>query len=101
MSGSTPDLLPFGRAVAALAGVLLLLAAAAWLLRRHGGLLSPAAADHGLTVVDTLALDARVRLVLVRSGGVEHLLAVSSGGISIVETRAAPTAGGAAREAVP
>ena len=99
VTGPTPEMLPFGRAVSALAGVLLLMAGALWLLRRHGGLLHPAAAEQGLAVVATLVLDARVRLVLVRSGRVEHLLAVGSSSVSVLETRTAQTAGGAPQEA--
>ena len=87
MTGTPIDVAALVRTVAALAGVLALLVAVLWLARRHGGLPNrglPSGAR--LAVMASLPLDARVRLVLVRRDGVEHLLAVGPGGASLVET---------------
>ena len=79
--------LALARAAAALAAVLLLGLAALWLARRAG--VMPAAA-HGaggrLAVVATRAVDARCRLLLVRRDDVEHLLAITPAGITLLET---------------
>jgi len=42
-----------------------------------------------------LMLDARTRLLVVRHGTVDHLLVVSPGGASLLESRPAPTIGAA------
>ena len=91
MSGSPSDLLAFGRALAALAGVLLLLTATLWLFRRHGRTFLRRSQDGGLLAVKAaLVLDARTRLVIVRHGAVDHLLVVGPGGANLLETRPAP-----------
>jgi flagellar protein FliO/FliZ len=87
VTGLALDLGTFVRGVVALAGVLALLVAVLWLVRRHGGIGlhgTPAAAR--LAIMAALPLDARVRLVLVRRDGVEHLLAVGPGGATVVES---------------
>lgn len=79
------------RALGALAFVLGLLVAVAYALRRWGGAI-PGLSMHGgtgaarrLTVVETLALSPRTRLLLVRRDGVEHLIAVGPDGVMTVE----------------
>ena len=65
------------RFVLALAFVLSLIVLAAWAARRFGlGGALPATRGRNkrLGVVETLAVDARRRLVLVRRDGVEHLI---------------------------
>lgn len=75
------------RAVSALGGVLILLAAGVWLLQRRGG---AGLRGHGpvgrLAMTSRLALDTRIRLVLVRRDTVEHLLAVGPSGVQLLET---------------
>jgi flagellar protein FliO/FliZ len=91
--------LPLLRAFLALAGVLLLLGAVLWLLRRHAGPLQRLAAGGRLAITASQVVDARVRLVLVRRDGVEHLLAVSPAGITVVETLRAAGGGPAGEPA--
>ena len=92
------EALALARVAAALAVVLLLGLAALWLARRAG--MMPAV-GHGaggrLTVVAARAIDNRCRLLLVRRDDVEHLLAVTPAGITLIETRPA----GPARPEVP
>jgi flagellar protein FliO/FliZ len=85
------------RAVLALILVLGLIGAAAWAVRRFGpgGLFSarPSKARR-LGVIETLAVDARHRLVLVRRDDREHLLLLGPAQSLVVEQHAAaPTAG--------
>lgn len=86
MTGSPLDAAAFARAILALSVVLTLLVAALWLLRRHGGMtlrrLPPGAR---LAVTASLALDPRVRLMIVRRDSMEHLLAIGPGGVTVVE----------------
>jgi flagellar protein FliO/FliZ len=73
------DLSNIAAAIAALAAVLGLILLTARLLRRFG--LTPAAAPAGprrLAVVETLPLDARRRLTLLRCDG-RHLVLVTGG----------------------
>ena len=89
------DLLAFGRALAALAGVLLLLTACLWLVRRHGATwLRPRRECGVLAIEAALMLDARTRLVVVRHGPVDHLLVVGPAGANLLDTRPAPVPGG-------
>ncbi|HVI52194.1 MAG TPA: flagellar biosynthetic protein FliO [Candidatus Sulfotelmatobacter sp.] len=76
------------RTVLVLVFVLGLIGAASWLARRAG-------LGHGrlgrkgrrLAVVESLGLDNRRRLVLVRRDGVEHLLLVGGAAELVVESR--------------
>jgi flagellar protein FliO/FliZ len=81
------DGLPFLRAAASLAAVLLLAAGALWLMRRHA--LGPGAtrqrADR-LALVASQMIDGRVRVVLLRRDGREHLLAVGPAGVTLIES---------------
>ena len=81
VTGSPVEPAALGRAVMALAGVLMLLAAGLWLLQRHGqGSLRRLKPGTRIAVTSAIALDARVRLLLVRRDAVEHLLAIGPTG---------------------
>lgn len=81
----------FYRAASALVGVLMLLAAAVWLLQRHGGTAGRGPRPSGrLAITSRLALDTRIRLVLVRRDTVEHLLAIGPSGVQLLDTLPAP-----------
>src|SRR6478735_10197738 len=71
VTGSPVEPAALGRAVVALAGVLMLLAAGLWLLQRHGqrSLRRPKPGTR-IAVTSAIALDARVRLLLVRRDAV-------------------------------
>lgn len=86
------------RAVAALALVLGLIGAAAWAARRYG------AARFGslvrsknprLKIIETLPIDARTKLVLVRQDAQEHLLVIGGGQATAVSHGPAPQPEGA------
>jgi flagellar protein FliO/FliZ len=98
------DIDSYLRCVLALAFVLGLMFALAWVMRRFmaPGLVRPRGALRRLTIVESLALDPKRRLILVRRDGREHLLLVGGatdllveGGISAPEaaTEAATDAG--------
>ena len=77
--------------LAALALVLGLIAAIAWAVKRYGvGGLSGAGRAGGrqrrLAIVETLAIDARRRLILIRRDGTEHLILTGAGADLVVET---------------
>ncbi|MEZ5907137.1 MAG: flagellar biosynthetic protein FliO [Geminicoccaceae bacterium] len=81
------------RTIIGLGLVLLLMAAVFWLVRRFG----PAeargrlAAGRRLAVLETLPLDPRTRLVLLRHDESEHLVLVSSqGSASLLTTTGGP-----------
>jgi flagellar protein FliO/FliZ len=72
-----------GEAVQVIGGLLLvlvLIAALAWVFRRAGGL--RAGGSPALSVLGTLSLGTRERVVLVRANGVQLLLGVAPGRIS-------------------
>ena len=75
------------RSVAALVLVLGMILGVLWLLRRFGvpGMVPPRNAVRRLTLVETIALDSRRRLVLVRRDGREHLLLLGATGDLLVE----------------
>lgn len=82
-----PDLL---RAGFALGIVILLILALGWLLRRFGNS-SMRRTGQRLAVIESLALDPRRRLVLVRRDGEDHLLLLGPAGDIVVGTgRPAP-----------
>jgi flagellar protein FliO/FliZ len=82
------ELAEFSRAVIGLGIVLLLIAGVLWLLRRF----APQAMARGgggrrLAVVESLVIDPRTRLVMVRRDAREHLLLVTaSGAATLVES---------------
>lgn len=87
VTGSPIEPVALGRAVMALAGVLMLLAAGLWLLQRHGQMsLRRPKPGTRIAVTSAVALDARVRLVLVRRDSVEHLLAIGPSGVQLLES---------------
>ena len=76
----------------ALVFVLALIGLLAWLARRFGvagAFMRPRAARR-LSVVESLPLDARHRLVLVRRDAVEHLVMLGTGGDSLIESGIEP-----------
>ena len=79
------------RALAALAATLGLLAGAAYLARRMGMLQAPAAGGkRRMSVVESLFLDPRRRVVIVRVDGEEHVMLLSPFGDRPIASRAAP-----------
>lgn len=99
MTSMSLDAMPLLRAAAALAVVLVLVMGASWLLRRAGILTTAGGGAQGrLGVVAAKALDGRSRLVLVRRDGVEHLLAVTPTGVTLIETLPATVSYDAAGE---
>ena len=79
------------RALASLLVVLGLMGAMVVLLRRHGHRLqnfgiAPAGAANRLKVLETRAIDARTRLVLIQRDNQEHLLLLTPAGATVVET---------------
>ncbi|MBI5164671.1 MAG: FliO/MopB family protein [Magnetospirillum sp.] len=82
------DAATYLRFVAALALVVAMIVAAGWLFRRYGGALLGVRAvgrRRRLGVIESLALDGKRRLVLVRRDGVEHVLLVGGGTDVVVE----------------
>lgn len=76
---------------AALLFVVALIALFAWIARRWLGA-NPSFAGRGkrLAVVETLALDSKQRLMLVRRDETEHLVCVGPTGVSVLETGVQP-----------
>jgi flagellar protein FliO/FliZ len=80
------DLIDYGRFLAALLFVLGLIGLTAWLARRFRlGTGAPHGAARRLAVLETLPLDARRKLVLIRRDASEHLLLLSPNGDRLVE----------------
>lgn len=73
--------------VLALIVVLILILIVAWLLKKLGGGRFGAtnSGQAELSIVDTLAIDPKRRLVLVRHGKLEHLLLIGGGSDEVVE----------------
>jgi flagellar protein FliO/FliZ len=84
------ELADLSRTIMGLGVVLLLLAVVFWLLRRFGpnGTAMQGTSERRLALVESLALDPRTRLLLVRHDHREHLLVVSSTGITTVVSAA-------------
>lgn len=80
------DVIDFGRYFGALLLVIGLVGFAAYGARRFNlpGLIKPAA-KRRLEIVETLGVSPRQKLVLVRRDGIEHLIAFSDGGASLIE----------------
>jgi flagellar protein FliO/FliZ len=80
------DLIDYGRFLVALLFVLGLIAAVAWLARRFRlGMHGAPAAPRRLAVLETLPLDARRKLVLIRRDDTEHLLLLGAEDSRLVE----------------
>lgn len=91
-------LIRFAAALAAVLGLILLLAA---LARRYGlgnRVRTTGSTERRLGVVESLSLDARRQLVLIRRDGVEHLILAGPQGETVIETNIRRP--GAASEAV-
>lgn len=87
------ELADLSRTIIGLGIVLLLMAGVFWLMRRFGpaGTRSRFTADRRLAVLESLPLDPRTRLVLVRHDHQEHLLLVATqGGGSLLATTGDP-----------
>ena len=80
------DVIDFARYLGALLLVLGLVGAAALAARRFGlsGLIKPVATRR-LSIVETLTLGPRQRLLIVRRDGVEHLVLTGPEGTSVIE----------------
>ena len=80
------------RFLIALVFVLALIALLAWLAKRYGvpGAFSRPRSARRLSIVESLPIDARHRLILVRRDAVEHLVMLGAGGDSLIETGIAP-----------
>lgn len=91
------DLVTYLRFAAALAAVVGMILALGWLVRRRGWAtaLGGTGQARRLGIVETLPIDARHRLMLVRRDQTEHLLLIGPGGTLVVEqglpTRREPT----------
>ncbi len=64
-----------------------------WVVRKYGGMsFAPQRADRRLGIVETLPLDPKHRLILVRRDGVEHLLLLGAQDDVLVESGITPLA---------
>jgi flagellar protein FliO/FliZ len=86
------------RVVLSLALVVGLMLVVLWALRRFniGGMVARPGARRRLAVVETMALDSRRRLLLVRRDGVEHLLLTGGTQDVVVERGIVPPGEGPA-----
>ncbi|MGE3251019.1 MAG: FliO/MopB family protein [Hyphomonadaceae bacterium] len=85
------DWVEWARALFALIATLSLIGLAAWGVRRFGLMGGVrAGAERRLRVVETLMLDPRRRLVIVRHDDKEHLILLSASGDRRIDTSAAP-----------
>jgi len=73
------------QAIGALVFVLALIGLVAWLMRRFGPAMRLGRVGR-LRLVETIALDSRRRLVLVRRDDTEHLLMIGGAGDLVIET---------------
>ena len=81
------DLLDFARYIGALLLVLGLVGAAGLTARRFGlGSLVKPATSRRLSIVESLMVGPRQRLLIVRRDGVEHLVLSGPEGTSVIET---------------
>lgn len=83
------DWIDWARSAAALVATLALILAVAWGARRLGMLQGGASAPRRLKLSESLMLDPRRRLVLVRCDGREHLILLGPSGDIVVSEMAA------------
>ncbi len=81
----------WARAVFALAATLALIVGVAWGARRLGMMQAGGQGERRLKLVESLMLDPRRRLVIVKWDGREHLLLLSAAGDTIVAEAEAKT----------
>ena len=88
------------RFLLALAVVLALIAVATWAARRYlsSTMLGNLGGRRRLAVIESMMLDAKSRLVLVRRDSTEHLLVLGPAGAAVVESNILPAVAGAAPE---
>ena len=88
------ELAEYLRYVAALVFVVSLIALFAWAARRFGfgGVRVTSGPSRRLAVVETLALDGKRRLVLLRRDGVEHLILLGADRETVIQGGISPTA---------
>ncbi len=82
----------WARAAFALMATLALIVGVAWGARRLGMMHANGQGERRLKLVESLMLDPRRRLVIVKWDGREHLLLLSAAGDKVVAGAAAPTA---------
>lgn len=94
------DIADYGQFVLALLFVLGLIGGAALLARRFGlaSTVRPQSGRRRLAVVESMALDGKRRLLLVRRDNVEHLLILGPSTETVVEPGICPSAAAAACE---
>jgi hypothetical protein len=81
------------RFVIALAVVLALIAATGWIGRRYmggGRIAAFAGKRRRLALVETLQIDGRTRVLLVRRDAAEHLIMIGGSGALVIETGIVP-----------
>lgn len=88
------DLLDWARALFALIATLALIVGAAYAARRLGMLQPGAAGQKRMRITETLMLDPRRRMVIVRVDEREHVLLLGPGGDVVVGEMAAKEAAG-------
>lgn len=90
------DMASYIRTVAALVLVLGMILGVLWVLRRVGvpGMVPRQVGNRRLAVVESVTVDARRRLVLVRRDGREHLLLVGGAQEMLVESNIESATGG-------
>lgn len=88
------DLLDWARALFALIATLALIVGAAYAARRLGMLQPGAQGQKRMRIMETLLLDPRRRMVIVRVDEREHVLLLGPGGDVVVGEMAAKDAGG-------
>jgi flagellar protein FliO/FliZ len=76
------------RSVLALLFVLALITGATWLAKRYLGssVFTGLSGRRRLGIVETLAIDSKSRLMLVRRDDTEHLVLLAPGGTTVIET---------------
>lgn len=85
------DLVDFGRYAGGLLVTLGLIAALAYAARRFNFMQLAGGAQGGrMRLVETLMIDARRRVALIRVDGREHLILLGSTGETLIESRDAP-----------
>lgn len=93
MTALAPEVPALARSLLALAAVIALVAAARWLMPRAG---TARCSGEPLVLAASLALDARSRIVIVRRGAAELVLAIGPNGVTRLELPATASGAGSA-----